>query len=141
MMRPLSSFISGLLFGLGLILSGMTDPRNIIGFLDVTGGWNPQLALVMLGAVSVTYFAFRYVGRRERSWLGEPIDLPRSRAINRRLLTGAVLFGIGWGLVGYCPGPALASLATLDQAPLLFVLAMLVGMAMFEVITRGRQLK
>lgn len=141
MMRPLSSFISGLLFGLGLILSGMTDPRNIIGFLDVTGGWNPQLALVMLGAVSVTYFAFRYVGRRERSWLGEPIDLPISRAINRRLLAGAVLFGIGWGLVGYCPGPALASLATLDQAPLLFVLAMLVGMAMFEVITRGRQLK
>lgn len=138
MMRSFSSFISGLLFGLGLILSGMTDPRNIIGFLDVTGSWNPQLALVMLGAVSVTYFAFRYLSRRERSWLGEPIDLPKSRTIDVRLLAGAMLFGIGWGLVGYCPGPALASLASLEQTPLLFVLAMLVGMGIYEAISKPR---
>ena len=137
-MRSFSSFISGLLFGLGLILSGMTDPRNIIGFLDVTGSWNPQLALVMLGAVSVTYFAFRYVNRRVRSWLGEPIDLPKSRTIDVRLLAGAMLFGIGWGLVGYCPGPALASLASLEQTPLLFVLAMLVGMGLYEAISKPR---
>ena len=141
MMRLLSSFISGLLFGLGLILSGMTDPRNIIGFLDVTGGWNPQLALVMLGAVSITYFAFRYVSRRERSWLGEPIDLPKSQTIDMRLLVGAMLFGIGWGLVGYCPGPALASLSSLDRSPLIFALAMLVGMGMFEACGRSRPSK
>lgn len=138
MMRSFSSFISGFLFGLGLILSGMTDPRNIIGFLDVTGSWNPQLAMVMLGAVSVTYFAFRYVNRRVRSWLGEPIDLPKSRTIDVRLLAGAMLFGIGWGLVGYCPGPALASLASLEQTPLLFVLAMLVGMGLYEAISKPR---
>lgn len=138
-MPILSSFISGLLFGLGLILSGMTEPQNIIGFLDVAGAWNPQLALVMLGAVAVSYLGFRYAAGREKSWLGEPVHLPTSKALDFRLITGALLFGIGWGLVGYCPGPALASLTTMDQAPLLFVLAMLVGMAVFEVIANRRQ--
>lgn len=140
-MQIFSSLISGLLFGLGLILSGMTNPENIIGFLDVAGVWNPQLALVMLGAVSVSYFAFRYIAGRNRSWLGEPVNLPTSKIIDSRLVVGAILFGIGWGLGGYCPGPALASLATMSRAPLVFVLAMLVGMAIFEATVRGRQPK
>jgi uncharacterized membrane protein YedE/YeeE len=138
MMRSFSRFISGLLFGVGLILSGMTEPQNIIGFLDVAGSWNPRLALVMLGAVAVSYFGFRYAGRREKSLLGEPVHLPTSKALDTRLIVGALLFGIGWGLVGYCPGPALASLASLEQTPLLFVLAMLVGMGIYEAIGKPR---
>jgi uncharacterized membrane protein YedE/YeeE len=133
-MRLLTSFISGLLFGTGLVLSGMTDPANIIGFLDVSGHWNPRLAFVMLGAVAVSFFGFRYVAGRQVSSLGEPLQLPTNQTLDSRLISGALLFGIGWGLVGYCPGPALVSLTTLDIIPWTFVLAMLVGMALFELI-------
>lgn len=138
-MKLLVSFISGLLFGLGLILSGMTDPRNIVDFLDVSGAWNPRLLFVMAGAVLVSFFAFRYAGRRNRSMLDEPIQIPTKRKLDMRLIVGATLFGIGWGLAGYCPGPALASVATGLMQPLIFVLAMLVGMAWFEVLEQRRK--
>lgn len=137
-MHLLTSFISGLLFGVGLILSGMTDPQNIIGFLDIAGTWNPRLALVMAGAVTVSYFGFRHAARRETSLLGEPVRLPASKSLDARLVAGAVLFGIGWGMVGYCPGPALVSLTSMALQPLMFVLAMLVGMALYEVVGKPK---
>lgn len=138
-MKLVISLVSGLLFGLGLLLSGLSDPEKVIGFLDVAGAWNPQLAFVMLGAVSLSFVAFRHVTGRERSMLGEPVQLPTSQALDARLLLGAALFGIGWGLAGYCPGPALASLATMAPEPLIFVLSMLLGMALFEVIEHARK--
>lgn len=137
-MHLLTSFISGLLFGVGLILSGMTDPQNIIGFLDIAGTWNPRLALVMVGAVTVSYFGFRHAARRETSLLGEPVRLPASKSLDARLVAGAVLFGIGWGMVGYCPGPALVSLTSMALQPVMFVLAMLVGMALYEVVGKPK---
>ena len=127
--------LSGLIFGIGLIASGMTDPAKIKGFLDLAGAWDPSLALVMAGAIAVGVVAFALAQRRERSWTGQRMELPRSTAIDARLLGGGVLFGIGWGLAGYCPGPALVAMSALGQgsgAAGLFVLAMLVGMALHD---------
>lgn len=127
-MRCAFSFAAGLLFGLGLILSGMADPARVLGFLDLAGTWNPSLALVMAGAIGVGLIAFRAGSRRERSWLGLPMQLPTATRIDRRLLTGSALFGIGWGLAGICPGPALVLLGEGNGQGALFVLAMLAGM-------------
>lgn len=127
-MRNAISFAAGLLFGLGLILSGMADPARVLGFLDLAGSWNPSLALVMAGAIGVGLLAFHAAGRRERSWLGLPMQLPTATRIDRRLLTGSALFGVGWGLAGICPGPALVLLGEGSGQGALFVLAMLAGM-------------
>lgn len=135
-MRILAALLSGLIFGLGLVLSGMTDPSKVIGFLDLGGSWDPSLALVMGGAIAVGFFVFRFAAARPQAILGGPINLPTARRIDRRLVLGALTFGVGWGLAGYCPGPALASLATGDMKPLIFTLAMLVGMGLFEVQQR-----
>ncbi len=135
-MTLISSFIAGLLFGLGLILSGMTDPAKVIGFLDITGAWNPSLAFVMAGAVLVSYFAFRVAGKRSKTILSQQILLPTKKEIDARLILGSIIFGVGWGLAGYCPGPALASIATGHKEPLLFVAAMLIGMAIYEVMQK-----
>lgn len=135
-MQLLMSLCAGLVFGLGLIVSGMTDPSKVIGFLDLAGSWNPSLAFVMGGAVLVGVFAFYFAKTRSRSILGDPMRLPTAEHIDRRLLLGGLLFGVGWGLAGYCPGPALASLATGGSKPLIFTAAMLVGMAIFEVQNR-----
>lgn len=132
-----SAAIAGLLFGLGLIVSGMTDPSKVQGFLDLAGSWNPSLALVMAGAISVGMLAFTVARRRSKSLLGASMQLPTTRAIDRRLVGGSVLFGIGWGLAGYCPGPALASLATGGIKPMLFTVAMLSGMGLFELLERN----
>ncbi len=132
-MRIVTALLAGLVFGLGLIISGMTDPSKVIGFLDLGGSWDPSLALVMGGAIAVAFFAFRFAAARTQTLLGDAIDMPASRRIDRRLVLGALTFGVGWGLAGYCPGPALASLATGGVKPLLFVLAMLAGMALFEI--------
>ena len=137
-MPVITSLIAGLLFGLGLILSGMTNPEKVIGFLDVTGRWDPSLMLVMLGALLVSFFAFRHAKKREKSLLNEAIKLPTAQKIDRRLLIGSLLFGAGWGLAGYCPGPALSSLLSGDLAPVVFVLAMLAGMSLHEVMGRRR---
>ncbi|ATQ74553.1 transporter [Massilia violaceinigra] len=134
-----AAFVSGLVFGLGLILSGMTDPAKVIGFLDLAGDFNPALAFVMAGAIPVAAIAFRIAARRSTTLLGGTEHLPDSRKLDRRLLTGALTFGAGWGVAGYCPGPALASLATGGSDALVFVAAMLGGMLLFELIESIRK--
>lgn len=135
-MSIFTALIVGLVFGLGLILSGMTDPAKVIGFLDLAGAWDPSLGFVMGGAILVGAIAFGFASRRERSLLGEPMRLPTATRIDRRLVLGSLAFGAGWGLAGYCPGPALASLATGGIKPLVFTAAMLAGMAIFELLER-----
>jgi len=135
----LSEFVVGLLFGLGLLLSGMTDPGKVLGFLDLIGPWDPSLALVMGGAIAVGVIAFALAKKRTVSFLGGAMRLPMSSQIDRRLIVGAAMFGAGWGLAGFCPGPALISLATGQPKAAIFVVAMLVGMFAFELIDRRVQ--
>ena len=131
-MHRLTEFIVGLLFGLGLILSGMTDPGKVIGFLDLWGAWDPSLALVMGGAIAVGFFAFALARRRTRAFLGSAMQLPTRRDIDRPLVVGSLVFGVGWGLAGFCPGPALVSAGAGQVQALVFTLAMLAGMAVHE---------
>nr|WP_249222994.1 YeeE/YedE family protein [Noviherbaspirillum sp. L7-7A] len=126
--------LSGLVFGIGLILSGMTNPAKVIGFLDLAGNWDPSLALVMAGAIAAAFLPFRLAGRRSGVLLGGPMRLPAATRIDRRLALGSLAFGAGWGLAGYCPGPSLALLLSGGIRPLVFVLATLVGMALFELL-------
>jgi uncharacterized membrane protein YedE/YeeE len=137
-MRILMALITGLVFGIGLIVAGMTNPAKVLGFLDLAGRWDPSLALVMAGAILVALPAFRIAARRRQSLLGEPMHLPTATRIDRRLVLGSLAFGAGWGLAGFCPGPALASLATGAVQPLIFCAAMLAGMGIFELIERRR---
>lgn len=132
----LSEFLVGLLFGLGLILSGMTNPGKVLGFLDLTGAWDPSLAFVMGGAILVGLFAFRYATQRTVSFLGGAMRLPTSNDINTRLVVGSLTFGAGWGLAGFCPGPALVSLGAGQPKAAVFVLAMAAGMFLFEKLDR-----
>jgi uncharacterized membrane protein YedE/YeeE len=137
-MNTLFAFAAGLVFGAGLILSGMTDPGKVIGFLDVAGNWDPSLGFVMAGAILVGFFAFRSAGRRGRTFLGGALHLPNRSDIDARLIGGSVVFGIGWGLAGFCPGPALVSFASgVDQAAV-FVAAMLGGMLAYTALERWR---
>jgi uncharacterized membrane protein YedE/YeeE len=135
-MHAFSAFATGLVFGIGLILSGMTDPGKVIGFLDLAGRWDPSLAFVMGGAILVGFFAFRVAHRRTRSFLGGALHLPRSRDIDKRLVIGSAIFGAGWGLAGFCPGPALVSLGSGQDKAAVFVAAMLVGMLIYEAADR-----
>jgi uncharacterized membrane protein YedE/YeeE len=137
-MALFSAFAVGLVFGLGLIVSGMTDPSKVLGFLDVAGRWDPSLAFVMAGAILVGLIAFRVAAGRDLSLLGEPMRLPTAAHIDRRLVLGSLAFGAGWGLAGFCPGPALASLASGGAKPLIFTAAMVAGMAIFELFERRR---
>lgn len=129
-MVAIVALLSGLVFGLGLILSGMGNPAKVQNFLDISGTWDPSLGLVMGGAIAVGLLAFTWAKRRKTSVLGEPMQLPTSKAVDRKLLTGAALFGAGWGLAGFCPGPAVMNLATLRFEVWLFVAAMLAGMVL-----------
>ena len=122
-----SALLSGLLFGLGLAVSGMTDPDKVLNFLDITGQWDPSLALVMAAALAVSMPGFAWTRRRQRSFTGEPLPALPPQSLSARLLLGSALFGIGWGIAGYCPGPALANLARGSGEALLFVTAMLAG--------------
>lgn len=131
--------LAGLLFGLGLILSGMTNPAKIIGFLDITGVWDPTLAFVMGAALSVAIPAFALAGKKEKSLLGMPMLIPTNRQLDKRLILGSLVFGAGWGLAGYCPGPAIASLFRGQIGPVIFVVAMLVGMQLFSWLDSGRK--
>jgi hypothetical protein len=134
----LAALAAGLVFGVGLILSGMTDPGKVKGFLDVAGNWDPSLAFVMGGAILVGFFAFRRAGRRGRTFLGGALHLPNRRDVDLRLLGGSIVFGVGWGLAGFCPGPALVSFASgVDQAAV-FVAAMLGGMLAYTAAERLR---
>lgn len=124
--------IAGLLFGLGLIVSGMADPAKVLGFLDLAGAWDPSLALVMAGAIAVGAVAFAIAGRRARSLLGDEMHLPAARGIDQRLVVGSLVFGVGWGIAGFCPGPGLVALGMGQFKALVFVAAMLIGMGAFE---------
>ena len=130
-MFVLSALLSGLVFGLGLIVSGMANPAKVLGFLDLAGAWDPSLALVMTGAISVGFFAFLVAKKRTLSFIGADMKLPTSSSIDRRLLTGSALFGAGWGVAGFCPGPGLVALGMGEPKALVFVAAMLVGMLIF----------
>ena len=133
-MRTFVAFVAGLVFGLGLLLSGMADPAKVLGFLDLAGAWDPSLMFVMGGAVGVGALAFAAARRRTRSLLGEPMQLPTKTSIDRRLVIGALLFGAGWGLAGFCPGPAIVALGLGEAKAAVFVAAMLAGMGLFELV-------
>lgn len=135
-MSILAAFVVGLIFGLGLIVSGMSNPAKVLGFLDLTGAWDPSLAFVMAGAIAVGVVAFALAGRRATTLLGAPLSLPTIGRIDHRLLAGSALFGIGWGLAGICPGPALTLLGAGVVEGVIFVAAMFAGMALFELYRR-----
>ncbi len=135
-MHIVMALVVGLVFGIGLIISGMTDPSKVTGFLDLAGRWNPSLGFVMGGAILVGFFPFRSAAGRDQSLLGDVMRMPTVTQIDRRLVLGGLAFGIGWGLAGYCPGPALASLASGGSKPLIFAAAMIVGMVIFELLER-----
>lgn len=135
-MTAFTSWLAGLVFGVGLIVSGMANPAKVLGFLDLGGAWDPSLALVMAGAIAVAAVAFALARKRTMSMLGGAMKLPGSRDIDRRLVIGSALFGMGWGLAGFCPGPGLVALGMGEQKALVFVVAMLAGMGIFELLER-----
>lgn len=128
-----------MVFGLGLIVSGMSDPSKVLGFLDLIGKWDPSLAFVMTGAILIGFFAFRLAGQRSQALLGAAMHLPDAKQIDRRLVLGGLVFGAGWGLAGYCPGPALASLLSGNAKPVIFAIAMMAGMTAFDILERRGQ--
>lgn len=132
-----AALLSGALFGLGLAMSGMTDPRRVLGFLDVFGDFDPTLAFVLGGAVATTTLLFRFVLRRGSPVLADTFQLSNLKHVDARLLGGAALFGIGWGIAGYCPGPALAGLGIGSSEALWFVPAMLAGILLHRVVNRA----
>ena len=131
-MNKVFGFVSGLVFGLGLMLAGMTDPRKVKAFLDLTGAWDPSLALVMGGAIALGVLVFALAARRERSWTGQLMEIPSNRVVDRRLIIGGILFGVGWGIGGFCPGPALVALGSGMKEAGVFVAAMLAGMVLHD---------
>lgn len=135
-MNAIAAFAAGLVFGLGLIVSGMADPGKVTGFLDLAGAWDPSLALVMGGAIAIGLVAFGLARRRARSFLGGAMHLPTSRDIDLRLIGGSTVFGIGWGLAGFCPGPALVSFGSGQDKAAVFVAAMLGGMLVYQAAER-----
>lgn len=135
-MPTFAALLSGLVFGLGLIVSGMANPAKVLGFLDLAGRWDPSLALVMGGAIAVGLVGFAVARRRVVSFLGLEMKLPTTRVIDRRLIGGSVLFGIGWGVAGFCPGPGLVALGMGEWKAAVFVLAMLAGMGVFDLLER-----
>lgn len=130
-MRKFTAFLAGLIFGLGLLLGGMTNPAKVLAFLDVAGAWDPSLALVMAGAIAVAAAPLNWARTRKQSLLGAPMQLPVKRTLDARLIGGSLVFGVGWGVAGFCPGPAVALVSTGRWQVLLFVVAMLVGMFLF----------
>lgn len=136
-MASLFAFVAGLVFGLGLIVAGMVNPAKILGFLDIAGKWDPSLALVMAGAIAVGLVAFALARRRTVSALGLPMQLPSASTIDARLVGGSLVFGIGWGLAGFCPGPAIVAIGAGYAKAAVFVVAMLLGMGAFELIQRN----
>lgn len=135
----ISAFLAGVIFGIGLLVSGMANPEKVLGFLDLAGAWDPSLMLVMGGAVGVGFIAFSVAHRRAESLLGHPLRLPDRRDIDAPLVLGSLGFGIGWGLAGFCPGPALVASGALEIKALVFVAAMIAGMAIYELIERRRR--
>ena len=135
-MNILFSWIAGLIFGIGLIISGMTNPKKVIGFLDLAGAWDPSLAFVMVGGIAIATLSFLIARRRTLSMLGLQMRIPTQRHIDRRLIIGSLIFGVGWGLAGICPGPSLVLVGSGIPQGIIFVIAMIVGMGVFEWFNR-----
>ena len=133
-----SALAAGLLFGLGLAISQMVNPEKVLDFLDVSGNWDPSLALVMAGAVGVAMLAFRFVLKRKQPLFDDEFHLPRLTKVDRRLLVGSAIFGLGWGIGGYCPGPGIAALSAGSVEALVFVAGMAVGSAMYRRLAAPR---
>ena len=134
-----TALLAGLVFGVGLLLSGMANPAKVLGFLDLSGQWDPSLALVMGGAVAIAAVVFALTRKRKTSLLGADLKLPTARHIDQRLVIGSLVFGAGWGIAGFCPGPALVVLAMGEAKALVFVLAMLAGMGFFALFEAARR--
>lgn len=134
MKSAISALAAGLIFGLGLVVSEMVNPRRVRGFLDITGNWDPTLVFVMGGALLVAAVGYQLIFRRHRPLFGSSFMVPTNRSIDRRLVMGAVMFGTGWGMSGLCPGPAIVGLATLNPSVVIFVIAMVVGMKLFDLV-------
>lgn len=137
-MALLIALLSGVVFGLGLIAAGMTQPLKVKAFLDLAGSWDPSLALVMGGAIAVAFFAFARARQRTHSWTGARMELPTSQVIDARLVVGGVVFGAGWGLAGYCPGPGIVAASSGSASGLIFVGTMLVGMLVHDRLLQRR---
>jgi uncharacterized membrane protein YedE/YeeE len=137
MMRHAANFLAGLIFGLGLLISGMANPAKVQNFLDLAGTFDPSLIFVMAGAVAVTFIGYRLILRRPRPLLAARFHLPAAKDIDAPLILGAALFGVGWGLSGFCPGPAITSLPLLAKGTLVFVPAMLVGIALARLLIQA----
>jgi uncharacterized membrane protein YedE/YeeE len=137
-MRFIASLVCGLIFGAGLLISGMVQPAKVLGFLDIFGAWDPSLAVVMAAALAVSVPGFMLANQRPRPWLARQFFWPAKSEIDLPLVAGAALFGVGWGLVGLCPGPALESLATLSPGVIAFVVAMAAGMALHDAWQKSR---
>ena len=137
-MRKLTAFIAGLLFGFGLLLAGMANPKKVLGFLDLAGIWDPSLALVMIGAIGTAIIPLAWARQQTHSLLGGPMQLPVKRELDLRLIGGSLVFGIGWGIAGICPGPAVAILLIGHWQAFVFMLAMLVGMLLFTALETRR---
>lgn len=134
MKNAIAAFVVGFVFSIGLSLSGMTNPSKVIGFLDLFGNWDPSLMFVMIGAIGVHFVTYRLIRKRKTPLLAEQWLVPTKKEITPALVVGSFLFGFGWALAGFCPGPAITSLATFDRTPLIFVLSMLVGMFLFKLV-------
>ena len=132
MLKNIIGLLVGLLFGIGLLISGMTNPAKVQGFLDVFGAWDISLALVMGGGLIVAIIGVQLAKRQQTSWIGTLIELPSKTSVNKKLLIGAMLFGIGWGLVGICPGPGIVLLGTGQWQAYVFIPAMIVGMLIYQ---------
>lgn len=135
-MNILLNLAAGMIFGLGLVISGMANPAKVLNFLDVAGNWDPSLAFVMLGAIAVTATGFRFVLRRPKPLLEQSFHLPGQSSIDRPLVIGSAIFGLGWGLFGFCPGPAITSLGLAATGTLVFVPMMLIGIAAAALIRK-----
>ena len=135
-MRLLIALLAGLIFGFGLIISGMANPAKVLGFLDLFGRWDPSLALVMLGAIAAAFAPMQWIKRSGHTLRGKPVTLPVTRQIDRRLIVGSLLFGTGWGIAGFCPGPALVAVGAGMPQAFVFVLAMLAGMFLLQLYER-----
>lgn len=135
-MTTITAWLAGLLFGIGLMVSGMGNPAKVLGFLDLAGNWDPSLAFVMAGAIAIGSIAFLIARRRKRSLLGLPMQLPAGTTVTLRLVLGSAAFGVGWGIAGFCPGPALVALGAGYPKAVGFVAAMVAGMAVFEIVER-----
>ncbi len=138
-MVGLMAWVSGIVFGLGIILSGMVNPAIVLAFLDITGRWNASLIGVMAGAVAVSSIAFAIAKKQKKSYLGGYIQIPSVTKIDTRLILGGIVFGIGWGIAGICPGPALVLVGSGNLEAIIFLGAMLLGMGIFEAVQQKRQ--